>query len=364
MPQFSIIIPVYNVQNHLAACLKSVAEQPGPRDWECLLIDDGSTDLTGSICDALAAEIPGLQVLHQARTGPTAARNTGLQAATGDWVLFLDGDNAMAPGLLETLRAALPAHPECDWFIGRHRVWQADGTLTEPEDLRLVPGPFDSTDYAARLKALYTAGRWSVQKYCIRRSFLVQSGVRFLPDCVWGGDWPFDLELLLRCERLYFLDTVFVHCRSGRQGNPLTDAQSLPRHFRSLAAAQRRLATLSATGRGGCCRLCGYAGRRRGRFLAADAHRRRAGCVRAPACLPYLAQLRPLYPHGTEVRTRRTGGFSSALWPPSARASPSGPSASGRIFPGKHLRRLSAENLCLFSAGAVVTAAPVVLYYP
>ena len=67
MPQFSIIIPVYNVQNHLAACLKSVAEQPGPRDWECLLIDDGSTDLTGSICDTLAAEIPGLQVLHQAR---------------------------------------------------------------------------------------------------------------------------------------------------------------------------------------------------------------------------------------------------------------------------------------------------------
>ena len=76
MPQFSIIIPVYNVQNHLAACLKSVAEQPGPRDWECLLIDDGSTDLTGSICDALAAEIPGLQVLHQAHTGPAAARWT------------------------------------------------------------------------------------------------------------------------------------------------------------------------------------------------------------------------------------------------------------------------------------------------
>lgn len=305
MPQFSIIIPVYNVQNHLAACLKSVAEQPGPRDWECLLIDDGSTDLTGSICDALAAEIPGLQVLHQAHTGPAAARNTGLQAATGDWVLFLDGDNAMAPGLLEALRAALPAHPECDWFIGRHRVWQADGTLTEPEDLRLVPGPFDSTDYAARLKALYTAGRWSVQKYCIRRSFLVQSGVRFLPDCAWGWDWPFDLELLLRCERLYFLDTVFVHCRSGRQGSPLTDAQSLPRRFRSLAAAQRRLATLSATG---TADVAAYAAML---DAAADVFwpQARTAAVRDAsvrrACLPYLAQLRPLYPHGTEVRTRR-----------------------------------------------------------
>ena len=211
----------------------------------------------------------------------------------------------MAPGLLETLRAALPAHPECDWFIGRHRVWQADGTLTEPEDLRLVPGPFDSTDYAARLKALYTAGRWSVQKYCIRRSFLVQSGVRFLPDCVWGGDWPFDLELLLRCERLYFLDTVFVHCRSGRQGSPLTDAQSLPRRFRSLAAAQRRLATLSATGAADAAAYAAMLD------AAADVFwpQARTAAVRDAsvrrACLPYLAQLRPLYPHGTEVRTRR-----------------------------------------------------------
>ena len=244
-------------------------------------------------------------MLHQAHTGPAAARNTGLQAATGDWVLFLDGDNAMAPGLLETLRAALPAHPECDWFIGRHRVWQADGTLTEPEDLRLVPGPFDSTDYAARLKALYTAGRWSVQKYCIRRSFLVQSGVRFLPDCVWGGDWPFDLELLLRCERLYFLDTVFVHCHSGRQGSPLTDAQSLPRRFRSLAAAQRRLATLSATGTADAVAYAAMLD------AAADVFwpQARTAAVRDAsvrrACLPYLAQLRPLYPHGTEVRTRR-----------------------------------------------------------
>ena len=94
MPQFSIIVPVHNVQNYLAACVKSVAEQPGPRDWECILVDDGSTDTSGQICDVLAAEIPGLRVLHQQNGGLANARNTGLAAAKGEWGLFLDSDDA------------------------------------------------------------------------------------------------------------------------------------------------------------------------------------------------------------------------------------------------------------------------------
>ena len=137
MPQFSIIVPVYNVQNYLAACVKSVAEQPGPRDWECILVDDGSTDTSGQICDVLAAEIPGLRVLHQQNGGLANARNTGLAAAKGEWVLFLDSDDAMAPGLLDTLRRELAAHPDFDWFIGKHLEWKHDGTLTEHTGLRL-----------------------------------------------------------------------------------------------------------------------------------------------------------------------------------------------------------------------------------
>ena len=305
MPQFSIIVPVYNVQNYLAACVKSVAEQPGPRAWECILVDDGSTDTSGQICDVLAAEIPGLRVLHQQNGGLANARNTGLAAAKGEWVLFLDSDDAMAPGLLETLRRELAAHPDFDWFIGKHLEWQPDGTLTEHTGLRLLPGPFDSDDYAARLKSLYRAGHWSVWKYCIRRSFLAESGVKFLPDCVWAEDWPFDLELLAKCERLYFLDVVFTHYRVGRQGSLLTDAKNLPKRFKGLAAAQRRLAKLSASG---AVDAETYAVMEN---AAADVFwpQARTAAVKdaaiRKACLPYIQQLRPLYACGTEVKTRR-----------------------------------------------------------
>lgn len=178
-------------------------------------------------------------------------------------------------------------------------------SLTEHAGLHLVPGLFDSSDYAARLKALYGAGHWSVWKYCIRRSFLAESGVRFLPDCVWAEDWPFDLELLTKCERLYFLDVVFTHYRVGRQGSLLTDAKNLPKRFKGLAAAQRRLAKLSASG---AVDAATYAVME---DAAADVFwpQARTAAVKdaaiRKACLPYIQQLRPLYACGTEVKTRR-----------------------------------------------------------
>lgn len=211
----------------------------------------------------------------------------------------------MAPGLLETLRRELAAHPDFDWFIGKHLEWQPDGTLTEHTGLRLLPGPFDSDDYAARLKSLYRAGHWSVWKYCIRRAWLADTGVRFWDDVRWAEDWPFDLMLLNHCTRLYFLDTVFTHYRVGRQGSLLTDAKNLPKRFDALAAAQRHLAAQAALGK---IRPEVYAVML---DAAADVFwpQARTAAVKdaalRKACLPGLRRLRPLYPHGTEVQTRK-----------------------------------------------------------
>ena len=101
-------------------------------------MDDGSTDMSGTMCDAFAAEIPGMQVVHRENGGLAAARNTGLKHAQGEWVLFLDSDDAMAPGLLAALRTELTAHPEYDWFIGRHLEWQPDRTRGAASGARAV----------------------------------------------------------------------------------------------------------------------------------------------------------------------------------------------------------------------------------
>ena len=100
----SVIIPCYRAAATLRRAVDS-ALTGAPADLEVLLVDDGSPDDTGALCDELAAADPRVRALHRANGGAGAARNTGLDAAHGDWVLFLDADDALLPGLWAALDA-------------------------------------------------------------------------------------------------------------------------------------------------------------------------------------------------------------------------------------------------------------------
>ena len=98
----SVIIPVYNAQKYLLECVSSVRSQTYP-DLQIILINDGSTDSSGAICDALANEDSRIQVIHQPNRGVSAARNAGLKAATGDLISFIDADDTLDPDMYEYL---------------------------------------------------------------------------------------------------------------------------------------------------------------------------------------------------------------------------------------------------------------------
>lgn len=301
--RFSVVIPVYNVEKYLPLCVKSVVEQAGDPDWECILVDDGSTDTSGAMCDTFAAECPGVIALHQKNQGLAGARNTGIAAATGEWLLFLDSDDEWAPGMLQNLRAALEAHPGFDWYVARYlSLNEADGTLHEPTDVRFVPGDFESDDYAARVERLYGSAHWSVWKYCLKRQFLLDSGVEFWPSVVWAEDYPFDLLLLRRCRKLCFLDMVMTHYRENRAGSLMNS--NLPKHFTGILAALRGFAQVFAEGE------CLPAQRNEILRRTANAfwpEARAAACrdkaVRR-ACAPLIDQCRPLFDYGDQCRGR------------------------------------------------------------
>lgn len=98
----SIIIPVYNTEAYLPACLDSILSQHFT-DFEVLLVDDGSRDGSGTICDAYAAKDSRVRVFHKENGGVSAARNLALEYARGAWVCFVDSDDQLTPNGLQTL---------------------------------------------------------------------------------------------------------------------------------------------------------------------------------------------------------------------------------------------------------------------
>jgi glycosyltransferase involved in cell wall biosynthesis len=101
----SVIIPVYNTEKYLAECVESVLQQDIP-DMEIILVDDGSTDDSGAVCDGFAGH-KNVMVFHTKNYGVSAARNTGLWEAQGEYVLFVDSDDYLIPGSLQGIMKRL-----------------------------------------------------------------------------------------------------------------------------------------------------------------------------------------------------------------------------------------------------------------
>ena len=108
----SVIVPVYQAESYLPRCMESIRLQTW-QTYEVILVDDGSEDAGGALCDAYAQQDARIRVIHQENRGLSAARNAGIKTAKGEWVAFVDADDAVAPGYLETLyQAAVMKH--CD----------------------------------------------------------------------------------------------------------------------------------------------------------------------------------------------------------------------------------------------------------
>lgn len=101
-PELSIVVPVYNVAPWLSECLESIAQQTFTA-WEAILVDDGSTDFSGIICDSYAKKDPRFRVIHQQNAGVSAARNAGIESATASLLAFVDPDDCISSNYFESM---------------------------------------------------------------------------------------------------------------------------------------------------------------------------------------------------------------------------------------------------------------------
>lgn len=119
MPLISIVVPVYNVEKYLRECVESIEAQT-ITDREIILIDDGSTDTSGQVCDELAQRHSDVVVIHKENGGAASARNVGLEVAKGQYIGFVDGDDYIEPDMYQSLYEALVREhcsvACCNWF--------------------------------------------------------------------------------------------------------------------------------------------------------------------------------------------------------------------------------------------------------
>ena len=195
---FSIVIPVYNAKASLERCVDSWLCQTR-KDLEIILVDDGSSDGSGELSDRLAENLDGrVRVIHQENSGVSAARNAGIRAAKGEFLLFTDSDDYVEPDYLEKM-AALQENSDADLVLcGYHHLY--DGA-----DIVKVPGATHvsaMTEFQQEFLELYKKSDLNMPWNKLYRKVLV--GV-FDTSLSLGEDLLFNLEYLSKCRRVAVL---------------------------------------------------------------------------------------------------------------------------------------------------------------
>lgn len=206
MPKFSVIIPVHNIAPYLKECLDSVLNQSFP-DWECVVVNDGSTDESGTILDAYAAKDRRFRVFHQKNRGVGAARNFALEQVKGEWILFLDGDDVWAPQMLETVSRGIADYPEGELFRFNWVNFPENSSCEFPEGRDALFLPLDiSREIPQRDFIDYLF--WC---YAFKSSLI--AGMTF-PRYIRGEDRVFLGEVMLsRVNRLFATDAALYGYR-------------------------------------------------------------------------------------------------------------------------------------------------------
>ena len=205
---FSIVIPAYNVQNYLKRCVDSVLKQDF-YDYDIILIDDGSTDLSGTICDSYKSAHPNVIVIHQPNGGLSKARNVGIDKSHGNYIIFLDSDDWLFEGSLTRIYNQILNSGGIDLFIGRSKSINDKGETLDKINYRIKTGLYDVDAYLKRIERpnRYTAcAPFSIYN----RAFLLASGLRFKEGII-HEDELWTPSVLLKAKKVFVSDIYFYY---------------------------------------------------------------------------------------------------------------------------------------------------------
>lgn len=218
--KFSIIIPIYKVEKYLEQCINSVLNQSFV-DYELILVDDGSPDLCGKICDDFAENDDRIKVIHKKNNGLSSARNDGLKISNGDYIVFLDGDDAMCENALQNISELIEEYlyPEMiigniiHWSIGNNEIIVDNSKYMSKQDIMNI----------LEINQLYAKDSvqlpWRAYQSIYKKNFLIENNLYFDEQLVGAEDCDYYLKVIQKLKTFRITDIAFVKYRVNREGS-------------------------------------------------------------------------------------------------------------------------------------------------
>lgn len=195
MNDVSIIVPIYNAARTLSACVDSILSQM-VKSFELILVDDGSTDRSGEMCDEYAKVNPNVTIIHKKNGGVSSARNAGIDLSKGEFICFVDSDDSIEPDYLETLLITRRQFPEAG------HIWCGFQTVDNQNKLNAMPQLLsDTVEYSQFTKIDYVKlyHKWYTQMpfhRLYRNEIIKNYSIRFADELSLGEDLIFNLDYL------------------------------------------------------------------------------------------------------------------------------------------------------------------------
>lgn len=217
MKKISVIVPVYNVEKYLEECVDSIINQTY-ENLEIILVDDGSKDSSPVICDNYIEKDLRIKVVHKTNGGLSSARNTGLENATGDYIMFVDSDDILLPNSCELMLNEIESK-KADYIIGNYQNCDEDGQLWD----KPVFDQEKYTNFKLNIKdyknSFYIMNSSACNKI-YRKSFLDKLNIRFV-EKVPAEDAIFTTHCFIFAKNVYYINDVMYIYRQ-RAGDSIS----------------------------------------------------------------------------------------------------------------------------------------------
>ena len=205
-PKISIIVPVYNVERYLRQCIDSILAQTY-RDFELFLVDDGSPDNSGKICDEYARKDLRIHVFHKPNGGVSSARNLGIDNAKGEYISFIDADDYIEPNFAEEMVKAMEGYDADLVCCG---IWENEKSINKRIRSTDKDKIYDMKGGLIELIVPDAYFGWCFNKF-YKRSIVKNTDIKFPEGIRYSEDWVFIINYITHSSKIVYISKVLYH---------------------------------------------------------------------------------------------------------------------------------------------------------